>query len=342
MDPRSVIDDLLEVTVLGSFSSAGIRVRRRLWGWEDPAPAALRGRTAVVTGPTSGLGRVIAGGLADLGARVVLVGRDAGRLRGVQAELERRHGEARFPAILADLSSLESVRGAANEILATEAVLDVVVDNAGAIYAARQETADRIEATLATLVVGPFALISRLLPALRTNPDGARVISVTSGGMYAQPVHLDDLEWRDEPFDGTRAYARAKRIQVALVREWARRLRGSNVVVEAMHPGWADTPGLAASLPAFHRFMGPILRSPDEGADTVLWLATRPLERGEAGGRLFLDRRPRPFDRLPTTRLSAADRTRLWDRIVDLGGVPDPAPDSRREIAQSGATAGSE
>ena len=160
--------------------------------------------------------------------------------------------------------------------------------------------------------------------------------------MYAQPVHLDDLEWRDEPFDGTRAYARAKRIQVALVREWARRLRGSSVVVDAMHPGWADTPGLAASLPAFHRFMGPILRSPEEGADTVLWLATRRLERGESGGRLFLDRRPRPFDRLPATRLSAADRSRLWERIVSLGGEPDPAPELRRAGPQSARASRSE
>jgi hypothetical protein len=90
-----------------------------------------------------------------------------------------------------------------------------------------------------------------------------------------------------------------------------------------MHPGWADTPGLAATLPAFHRLMGPILRTPTEGADTIVWLAADPAAAGRSGG-LFLDRRPRPFDRAPMTRLSAADRRRLWDLVVARTGASDP------------------
>jgi len=93
--------------------------------------------------------------------------------------------------------------------------------------------------------------------------------------------------------------------------------------VNAMHPGWADTPGLAEALPGFYRRMRPILRKPAEGADTIAWLATRP---GSGGGKLYLDRRPRPFDRLPRTRLKAADRRRLWKAIVGLSGSPDPIP----------------
>ena len=92
-----------------------------------------------------------------------------------------------------------------------------------------------------------------------------------------------------------------------------------------MHPGWADTPGLAETLPAFYRAMRPLLRTPSDGADTAAWLATHP-SPAEINGRLYLDRRPRPFDRLPSTRLSAADRRRLWDLVVGLSGVPDPAP----------------
>jgi hypothetical protein len=94
-----------------------------------------------------------------------------------------------------------------------------------------------------------------------------------------------------------------------------------------MHPGWVDTPGLAEALPMFHRAMGPLLRTPMEGIDTTLWLATDP-EAGHRGGELFLDRRARPFDRVPMTRLDATDRRRLWDLVVGLSGLPDPAPSS--------------
>ena len=112
---------------------------------------------------------------------------------------------------------------------------------------------------LATLVVGPFALIGGLLPLLAGTP-GSRVIAVTSGGQYAQALDLDDLQ-NAEPYDGTRAYARAKRAQVSLIREWSRRLGRTGVRFDSMHPGWAATPGLAESLPGFYEAMGPILRT---------------------------------------------------------------------------------
>jgi NAD(P)-dependent dehydrogenase (short-subunit alcohol dehydrogenase family) len=151
------------------------------------------------------------------------------------------------------------------------------------------------------------------------------VIAVTSGGMYTQALDLDDLESRQGPYSGARAYARAKRAQVALMREWARRMRGEGIAFVAMHPGWADTPGLRETLPGFHRVMRPLLRTPAEGADTIAWLAADP-DPVSLTGRLYLDRRARPFDRLPATRLSSGDRLRLWDRIVGLAGIPDPAP----------------
>jgi NAD(P)-dependent dehydrogenase (short-subunit alcohol dehydrogenase family) len=109
------------------------------------------------------------------------------------------------------------------------------------------------------------------------------------------------------------------------MREWARRVAETGVSFAAMHPGWADTPGLAESLPAFHRWMRPLLRTPAAGADTIVWLAAHP-EPASTSGRLYLDRRPRPFDRIPATRLSAADRRRLWHEVVRLAGEPDPAP----------------
>jgi dehydrogenase/reductase SDR family protein 12 len=321
-----LVDAALEISVIGSFSRIGPAARGRLFGWEAPSVGALTGRTALVTGPTSGLGRAATGELAALGARIVLVGRSEERLGRLRDELVRTHGEDRFPIVVADMGSLASVRAAVARILETEERLDVVVDNAGAIFPERVEGPDGIEATLAVLVVGPFAMIGGLLPLLRRTP-GSRVIAVTSGGMYTQRLDLEDLQLRTLPFSGPVAYARAKRAQVALVREWARRLRSTGISLSAMHPGWADTPGLAETLPAFHRLMRPLLRTPAEGVGTIVWLATRS-DPASASGGLFLDRRPRPFDRVPATRLSRDDRRRLWDMVVELSGAPDPAPEA--------------
>ena len=325
MDSRSLIDQILEVSVVGSFSRVGFQVRQRLFGWTAPSDGSLAGRTALVTGPTSGLGRAVADELAGSGARVVLVGRSEVKLAAVRDELVALHGEDRFPIVVADMGSLASVRAAVTRVLATEERLDIVVDNAGAIYPKRIIGPDGIESTLAIMAVAPFVLISGLLPLLERTGD-ARVISVTSGGMYTQPIDLDDLQWATEPFSGPRAYAKVKRIQVSLVREWGRRLRAagrSSVSINTMHPGWADTPGLAEQLPGFYDTMRPILRSAAEGVDTIIWLATA-AGAGAGGGRLYLDRRPRPFDRVPGTRVSAAERRRLWDIVVGLTGDPDP------------------
>ena len=308
MDPRALLDAGLEISFVGSFTRIGPAVRRRLFGWSSPLAGAMAGRTVLVTGPTSGLGRAATDELAALGARVVLVGRSEERLTRLRDELVRVHGEDRFPVVVADMGSLVSVRAAVAQILETESRLDVLVDSAGAIHPERVEGPDGIEATLAVLVVGPFALVAGLLPLLRRTPD-ARVIAVTSGGMYFQRLDLDDLQSSVGEFTGARAYARSKRAQTALVREWSRRLAGSGVSFAVMHPGWADTPGLAEALPGFYGRMRPLLRTVADGADTITWLATHP-EPATTSGRLFLDRRPRPFDGLPSTRLTAADRRR--------------------------------
>lgn len=322
--PKS-IDALLELSIIASFTRLGPAIRRRLFHWSAPPPGALLGRTVLVTGPTSGLGRAAVEDLAALGARVILVGRSSERLARVRDELVATHGEDRFPVVVADMGSLASVRAAAQQVLETEDRLDVLVDNAGAIFPERTVGPDGIEGTLAVLVIGPFALISALLPLLRSTP-GARVVSTTSGGMYTQSLDLDDLQSTVPPYSGPRAYARAKRAQTALIREWARRIAGSTVTFHAMHPGWANTPGVADTLPGFYRVMRPLLRTPAEGADTVIWLATTP-DVSALHGALVLDRRPRPFDRVPWTRVSAQERGRLWDMVAGLSGVADLAPD---------------
>jgi dehydrogenase/reductase SDR family protein 12 len=206
-------------------------------------------------------------------------------------------------------------------VLATEPRLDVLVDNAGAIFPERTVGPDGIEATLATLVVGPFALEAALLPLMARTP-GSRIVAVTSGGMYTQPVRLDDLQYEREPWSGPRAYARAKRIQVALMREWSRRLAGAgvDVAVNAMHPGWADTPGLAEALPGFYRHMRRLLRTPAEGADTIVWLATR----SRAGAAAL----PRPaataFRPRPEHKAHCCGPAAAVERRLELSESPDP------------------
>jgi NAD(P)-dependent dehydrogenase (short-subunit alcohol dehydrogenase family) len=328
MDLRHLIDDALEIAVIPSFSRIGYDVRRRLYGWRPVPSDALAGQTVLITGPTSGLGRTMADELADLGARLILVGRDQRKLAAVRDTLAARHRDDRFRTVVADMASLASVRAAVTTIVASEPRLDVVIDNAGAIFPTRSDSPDGIESTFATMVAGPFALVAGLLPLLRRT-GAARVIAITSGGPYAQRLHLDDLDFMTRPYDGTRAYAQAKRAQVVLVREWARRIAPTDITFNAMHPGWADTPGLAASLPGFVRLMGPILRTPAEGADTAVWLAADPAA-ARITGRLFLDRRPRPFDRIPTTRVGPAGRRRLWDALVRLTDTSDPAPADER------------
>ncbi|HJP89852.1 MAG TPA: SDR family NAD(P)-dependent oxidoreductase [Candidatus Limnocylindrales bacterium] len=314
MDQRHLIDAALELTVVPSFSAIGPRVRGRLWGWRDAAPGSLEGRTAVVTGATGGLGKVVSTTFADLGARVLLVGRDTDRVEALRGEIARAHGEGRVAGFVADMSSLGSVAAAVAAILASETQLDIVVDNAGAIHDERTTSADGFEASMALMAIGPFAFVRGLMPLLERSPD-ARVIAVASGGMYAQGLEMADLDGDAVEYNGPRFYARAKRAQVTLVREWARRTRGSSVTFVSMHPGWARTPGLSASLPGFDRLMGPILRTPEQGADTIVWLATAGRSEIESG-RLYLDRRVRPFDRLPGTRLHAAERAALWDEVV--------------------------
>ena len=142
-------------------------------------------------------------------------------------------------------------------------------------------------------------------------------MTVSSGGMYTQALDLDDLQSARDPYRGATVYARTKRAQVVLTEEWTRRLAGRGITAHAMHPGWVDTPGIEASLPGFHRVLGPLLRTPAQGADTIVWLgaAEEPLRRP---GRFWHDRRERPVTRLPGTGTTPEDALRLWEACERL------------------------
>lgn len=307
---NSALDTFLDRTVAPGYSRLGYLARSAGWSGAqaDPAPGALAGRTALVTGGGGGLGLATVAGLARLGAAVHLVVRDEGRGEQARARLAAELPGADLRVTRCDVSDLDDVRRAA-PVLA-DAGPGLLVHNAGVLPPERRTTAQGHELTLATHVLGPH-LLTRLL-AGPLGERGGRVLWIASGGMYAQRLRSDE----PDPYDGTTAYARTKRMQVVLSGLWARELRG-RVDVHAVHPGWADTPGLASSLPGFGRLMGPLLRTAEQGADTAVWLAAAPADVAGTG-RFWHDRRPRPQHYVPWTRESAADRAELWARVESL------------------------
>jgi len=315
-----VVDKLLEASVVGSFSSIGPAVRRRTGGWTPPPPMA--GKTVMVTGATSGLGLATAQGVATLGARVVLTARGHDRAERAVAAVLEVAPDADVSYLLADLGDFGQVRGLAEEFLAAQDHLDVLIHNAGALTKQHTLTDSGIELTVASQVAAPFLLTGLLLGALEAGSP-ARVIQVCSGGMYTQKFDLDSLEMGPDEYDGTVAYARAKRAQLVLMHEWVRRAEGTGIMFHAMHPGWADTPGVQDSLPGFSKVMGPILRTAQQGADTAVWLAAAP-EGVETAGGFWLDRRRRWEHKLPWTRLSEPEfvdaGAQLWSWCAEITG----------------------
>lgn len=307
------VDLALEATVAGSFTRIGCRARRRVAHWTEPG--RLDGRTVLVTGATSGIGEAAATAYARLGATVRFLARDQGRAEQARARMLRQAPDADIAYDLADLADLDSVRDFAGRFAGANPELHVLLHNAGTLHREFGEAPGGTERTLAGHVLGPFLLTGLLAPLL-SGP--ARVLTMSSGGMYTQRFELDELEVGPDGYDGTTAYARAKRAQVVLNGEWARRVPPATAVFHALHPGWVDTPGIAASLPGFHRTLGPLLRSPEEGADTAVWLASAP-EALASTGRFWHDRRPRWEHRLPWT-LRQDDPARLWACCAERTG----------------------
>ncbi len=317
--PATIIDTVLEAAIAPSFTKIGPAVRSRLFGWDDIASSP--GRRVVITGANSGLGFAGARLLAKAGAAVTVVARNAERgAVAVEKIVDATNGHVHLE--ICDLSSLDSVEEFARRLLDAGEPIDTLVHNAGALHNPRAESIDGFELTLATHVIGPFKLTEMLRPLLAKGND-PRIVTMASGGLYGQGISLSDLQTTRE-YTGTKAYARAKRAQLVLNNKWMTVLEGDGIESYVMHPGWADTAGVADALPGFGKIVGPLLRSPDEGADTLAWLATEPTSELGNGG-FWLDRARRPEHRLPSTKSADGKVDTLWEEISAMAGVnPEP------------------
>jgi NAD(P)-dependent dehydrogenase (short-subunit alcohol dehydrogenase family) len=308
----NVLNRILDLSIVGSFDRSGFERHRRRF---DPGDLKvdLTGRRFLVTGANSGLGLEASRGLVTRGAEVWMLCRSRERGEAARSRLTHESGSDRVFLAQVDLaepgSILDFVRGW------PDLAVDGLIHNAGVLLDRREETSEGVECTVATHVLGPFVLTVGLMERLRRAQD-ARVVTVSSGGMYTQRLSLEDFEWKHRPFDGVAAYAQAKRAQVVLNELWAERTRGSGIAFHSMHPGWADTPGVRSSLPAFYRFMKGRLRTPEQGADTIVWLAAS-RKAAFCNGSFWFDRQRVTTHLLPWTREEDDVRDARWSWCLE-------------------------
>ncbi len=313
-----LIDGVMDRALVLGYTRIGPGLRR-LWWPDDPAPDALAGKRVLVCGATAGIGLAMARQFARLGAQVHLLGRDSAKVARCARQIRDEVPGAVVAEEVCDVSDLQAVSDWAAGFAARVPALDGVVHNAGLMPKQRRVTREGHEVQLATHVLGPHLMTERLLPLLRA-ARGASVVWVSSGGMYSTPLVIDDLE-STHGYNGVRAYARTKRMQVVLADAWARRLAGTDIRVESMHPGWVDTPGVAEYLPRFRVITRPLLRDLDEGADTAVWLvATRPVSQP---GHFWHDRAQRPTTFGWQRSEDPATVRRFLSEVSALTGTPN-------------------
>ncbi|MCE2736314.1 MAG: SDR family NAD(P)-dependent oxidoreductase [Acidimicrobiaceae bacterium] len=313
---KNLVSSALDAAVVPGFSRIGFAVRSRMNNWQKVSSKNLHGRVIVITGPTSGLGASVARTLAATGASLVLVGRNKEKCDAIASELREDFPHTPTAVVIAEMGNLQSVADASRSLRSQFPRIDVLIHNAGALLNERTVSAQGIEQTLASHVLGPFLMTTMLRDSLRA--ANGRVITVSSGGMYAAALpQLHAGETMElSTYNGSRQYAIAKRAQVTLNELWAQ--EEPHIEFVTMHPGWADTPGVQDSIPLFRLLTKPILRTEEQGADTIAWLAAvHPLP--SVSGTFWCDREVRATHKTPSTKKSDTPRAReaLWQWCVD-------------------------
>jgi len=231
------LDSIIEGLVVPSFTSIGPALRRRLFQWQALNSYDLSGQVIVLTGGTSGIGEEGARLFAACGATLVIVARNAAKTAALLDELRETSGNQKLDAVEADLGDQQQVREAARQLADRYKRIDVLIHNAGALYNTRKRAANGTDLAVELMVASPFLLTGLLLSSLRKAAP-ARVLTMSSGGMYTQALTVDDLQMSDEDYQGAKQYAKAKRAQVVLNELWAQRMAPSDIVFHSLHPGW--------------------------------------------------------------------------------------------------------
>lgn len=285
----------------------------------DNTGSTMTGKTVLVTGGTGGIGRATAEGLARMGARVGIIGRDQTRGEAAAADIRASSGNPAVNVFTADVSSQAEVRRLAAEVLAAYPRLDVLVNNVGGFWAHRHLTADGLERTFAVDHLAPFLLTNLLLERLTTSAP-ARVVTVSSGAQALGRIDFDDLQG-ERDWSGQRAYNQAKLANVMFTYELARRLEGTGVTATVLHPGVTRASFGQEDKPRSWAVMYPIvrriMRSPDHGASTPIYLASSPEVEGVTGT-YFANRKPRSSNKVSYDTVAAA---RLWRVSSELAGL---------------------
>ena len=284
----------------------------------DPRTGSMAGKTVLVTGGTSGIGRATATGLVAMGARLAITGRDRERAEQAAREI-RAAGGGQVDVFVADLSSQTEVRRLADEVLQTYPRIDVLVNNVGGYWNTRHVTADGLERTFALNHLAPFLLTNLLLDRLKQSAP-ARVVTVSSGAQAMGRIDFDDLQG-ERSYSGARAYSQSKLANVLFTYELANRLQASAVTANALHPGvvrtsfGAEDPGGVQRL--FVPFMRPFMKAPAQGAATSIHLASSP-DLEQVTGRYFANSKPKRSSKRSYDEAAAA---RLWQVSADLVGL---------------------
>ena len=283
----------------------------------------LTGKTVVLTGATSGVGRATAVGLARMGPQLILLGRNPARCDETLTEIEEKTGRTDTELIRCDLSSLAGIRSAADEILARVGAIHVLLNNAGVTMMKRTVTADGFETTFAVNHLAYFALTAHLLPMIRSSAP-ARIVNVASDAhRFLRGIDTDDLQ-NEQSFSGMRVYGQSKTCNIHFTRELARRLDGTGISVNALHPGGVRSnlgggdPG--PLLGALRKVINLFLKSPEEGARTSIYLATDPAVEGKTGGYYVKCRESEPAAHARDETTAA----RLWEISEKLCGLQVP------------------
>ena len=280
---------------------------------------AEQSKIAVVTGGSSGIGAATARALVARGWHVIALGRTRDRLNRTLHEIRSEFPGARIDGLLADFESIKQVERVAQEIAALTSRVHVLVNNAGGICDQRRETSDGFESLFAGNHLGPFLLTRRLLPLLRV-AQGARIINVSSAAhKFVRDMQWDDLQLRRK-FTTTTAYAQSKLANVLFTRELARRLSNERITVNAMHPGLVSSNFERHGdrwTALLYKLTRPFSLTAEQGADTVVWLATAPEMEGKTGG-YYVKRHAARTSRAASNEISAR---RLWDVSEKLIGA---------------------